>query len=131
MQFLYVWTSLIMRAIQLVPTMASNLIAFQFWFSKIGFQMALSWEQVSSLIVSAVNLIGTGSGSFANPGLEAERAVRALASGSIFNAPNLGCENFQAYAYDYHLSSGDAYGHAVGTAINCTSDSVYCSHEFR
>ena len=81
--------------------------------------------------MNAVNLIGTGSGSFENPGLDAERAVRAVISGTVFNAPNLGCENFQSYSFDFHMSGADSYGLDAGTAINCTSDEVYCSTCFR
>jgi hypothetical protein len=43
-EFLFVWTSLIMRAFSTFPAMANSLIAFQLWFSKIGFQMSLTWE---------------------------------------------------------------------------------------
>lgn len=131
-EFLYIWTSLIARAFSTVPSMAGHLITFQLWFSKLGYQLALSWESVSQLIVHAINLIGTGSGTFANPGFEAERAVRALASNSTFNGPNLGCEMFSQYSFSHYLSSGgDAYGQVQGTAINCDCDDTYRSLAFR
>ena len=112
--------------------MAIKLLNFQHWFVKIGHQLSLSWEKCATVIVHTINLIGCGSGTFDDPGMEAERAVRTITTGGNFNGPNLGCEQFFSLGTGYQNPSVyEPMDSSYGTSIDCCSDATYCDATFR